>query len=78
MLDCHETSLSKLSDHDFQILKSRWNRGIDWIVHRCGRKWELISDFGNFPLFDTKSAAYDAGTNLILIESRYRASRAIS
>jgi hypothetical protein len=68
----YETSLSSLSEHDWQILRNRWARGINWFVCKLGRKWTLTSDFGSFPLFTTKTAAYEAGTALILAESAYR------
>jgi hypothetical protein len=73
--DAYETSLSRLSNHDWRILDSRWARGIDWIVYKVGKKWALIDDFGRFPLFTTKKAAYEAGTKLILAESRWRAAQ---
>jgi hypothetical protein len=72
----HETSLSTLSSDDWQILRGRWARGIDWVVSKVGRRWALSESFGNFPLFKTKSAAYEAASNLILAESAHRASRA--
>lgn len=71
----HETSLSGLSNHDWQILHNRWARGIDWVVSKVGGGWMLSESFGNFPLFKTKKAAYEAGTNLILAEARYRMGR---
>ena len=73
-LDCYETSLSKMSDHDFYILVAAWARGIDWVVFKCGRKWRTDDRFGNFPLFKTKAKAYETATNLLLIEGRYRTS----
>jgi hypothetical protein len=80
-MQAHSTSLSTLSDHEWHILSSRWSRGIDWTVCKMGRKWIINIDhpsFRAFPLFRTKTAAYDAATNLILAESRYRASRRIA
>lgn len=71
--ETHETSLSSLSDHDWQVLHNTWARGIDWFVENINGKW--LPTFGNFPLFRTKSAAYDAGTALVLAEARYRMSR---
>jgi len=68
----HETSLSKLDNHDWQILSHRWARGIDWCVEKIGRKWAVQACFGNFPLFKTKTAAYNTVSALILAESRHR------
>jgi hypothetical protein len=73
MLEPIETSLSKLSEHDWSILSNRWARGIDWNIEKLGKKWHILGDTGGFPLFKTKSAAYDALTNLILAESHHRA-----
>jgi len=71
--DAHETSLSKLDDHDWHILSSRWHRGIDWTVGKVGKRWEITGRLGEgFPLFKTKTAAHDAASTLILMESRYR------
>lgn len=67
-----KTALSDLSNHDWQVIKHTWARGIDYFVHKQGeRKW--IVTFGNFKPFRTKSAAYDAGTALVLAESARRA-----
>jgi hypothetical protein len=73
-MTAHETSLSKLSDHDWNVLRSRWHRGIDWNVKRLGHGWEIIGDLGRgFPIFPTKTMAYNAGEALILAESLRRA-----
>ena len=45
-----------------------WMRGIDWCVVRCGRKWRLLDCFGNFPLFNTKKAAYEAATAFVMLK----------
>jgi hypothetical protein len=69
-----ETSLSKLSEHDWQIIRNRWARGVDWVVSKCGKKWQIMGDLGKgFPLFKTKKEAYEAATNLLLMESHHRA-----
>ncbi len=70
--DAYETSLSKLSEHEWRILQSTWARGEDYWIYKVGKKWALIDAFGGFPLFKTKTAAHDAGTKLILAESRHR------
>lgn len=64
------TSLGALSDSEWNILRNRWSRGIDWNVEKIGRKWNI--HFGGFPLFKTKKAAYEAGANLICAESKHR------
>lgn len=68
------SSLGTLSDSEWNQLSARWGRGIDWIVHKVGRKWEIGGRLGQgFPLFTTKTAAYEMATNLILRESHHRA-----
>ena len=68
-----ETSLSKLSEHDWKVLSSRHSRGIDWMVHKMGRHWVITpSELKGFPLFKTKREAYEAADNLILAESHWR------
>jgi hypothetical protein len=70
----HDTSLSSLSDHDWQVLRSRWHKGIDWNVGKLGRFWQVTGDcFKGAPLFKTKKAAFDYASNLILAESHWRA-----
>lgn len=71
--DAHETSLSRLDEHDWQVLSNGWSRGIDWNVSKLGRHWVLPEAFGKFPLFRTKREAYDAGDALIIAESHWRA-----
>lgn len=71
--NAHETSLSKLSDHDWNVLRHRAARGIDWTVEKIGRKWAVQSCFGNFPMYRTKREAGEVAGNLILAESRWRA-----
>ena len=71
-----ETSLGHLSDHEWQIVRSRWMRGIDWNVFKRGRGWTLPAEFGNFPIFKTKTAAYEAASNLICLETQSRAYKA--
>lgn len=75
----HETSLSALSDHDWQVLSNRWARGIEWMVQKVGtRHWiisEVVPQFKAFGLFKTKREAFEAVTNLILAESHWRAAQ---
>jgi len=43
----------------------RWGRGINWNVAKVGKKWEITGRLGNgFPLFKTKTAAYEAASTL--------------
>jgi hypothetical protein len=66
-----ETSLSKLSEHDWNILRNTWSRGVDWYVQKVGKRhWVPIEAFGNFPLFKTKREADEAATTLLLWEAR--------
>ncbi len=70
------TSLAELDAHDWAVLNSRWNRGIDWNVSKLGSQWKITSSlpqFTAFPLFKTKTAAWDAFENLMMQESRWRA-----
>lgn len=70
----YETSLSRLSDHDWAILSSRASKGWDWNVHKLGRKWIIGGEaFANWPLYPTKTAAYDAFSAIICAEARHRA-----
>ena len=72
--DAHSTSLSSLADHDWSVVSNRWNRGCDWNIDKVGRKWQILGDIGKaFPLFTTKTAAYDAGSHLVIAESHWRA-----
>ena len=72
MEEPNKTSLSELPEHEWQIISHTWSHGIDWFVQKCGRKWLITLPIGNFPLFKTKTAAYDAATNLVLMESKHR------
>lgn len=67
------TSLSNLSDHEWQILSSRWARGMSWVCVKVGRKWSTMNDGLGFPLFNTKREAYDRTNALICTEARHRA-----
>jgi hypothetical protein len=69
-----ETSWSRLPDGEWSQISCRWSRGIDWCVYKLGRKWVICCVFGgNWPLYKTKREAYEAVTNLVLIESHNRA-----
>lgn len=69
----HPTSLSHLSEAEWSQVSNRWSRGIDWNVHKAGSRWEIGGEhFQGFPLFRTKTAAYNAAETLILAESRWR------
>ena len=71
--DVHDTSLSKLDEHDWNVLKNRWCRGIDWCVRKIGRQWMITLDhFDGFGLFKTKRAAMEAVDKLILAEAGWR------
>lgn len=66
------TNLSHLSNHDWQIISSRWSRGIDWIVSKKGSRWQPMQSL-MLPTYKTKRAAYEAATDLVLRESSHRA-----
>lgn len=68
------TSLGRLSDHDWQVLRNTWSRGVDWYVRKVGKRhWAPIEIFGAFPLSKTKREAEAQATNLLLLEARHRA-----
>ena len=69
----HETSLSRLPEHDWQILRNRSHRGINWTVEKLGRRWLVQGCFGNFPSYRTKHEAGEMIDNLIIAESHHRA-----
>ncbi len=71
--DTYETSLGKLSGHDWNVLTSRWNHGIDYNIGKVGKRWEILSFADAHPIFKTKREAYTYAENLILAESRHRA-----
>lgn len=72
--DAHETSLSTLSEHDWSVLRNTVARGVDYFVGKLGRRWQIILPaFSTFPLYRTKTAAYEACSNLVIAESRWRA-----
>lgn len=71
-IEINETSLARLSEHEWQILSNTWSRGVDWYVQKVGRKWTPIDIFGTFPLFKTKREAEQAATTLLLWESSNR------
>ncbi len=54
---------------DVQKATNFWCRGIDWCVCKVGKKWALLDCFGNFPLFTTKKAAYEAATAFVMLKS---------
>ena len=69
----HETSLSRLDNHDWQPLYHKAIRGIDWCVEKIGSRWTPQRCFGNFPLYRTKREAGEMVDDLICAESRHRA-----
>lgn len=71
--DAYETSYSKLSEHDWNVLRHRAARGIDWTVEKVGKHWAVQDCFGRFPLYRTKREAGAVVSNLICAESRWRA-----
>lgn len=53
-----------------------WSRGQDWFVFKVGKRgWMLAPCFGSFPIFKTKKAAYETGTNLVLAAAAYEAAK---
>jgi hypothetical protein len=75
MTTATETTLSNLTYGEWSALSNTWSRGIDCVVWKAGRRWQIHRGFGFFPTYKTKIAAYDAVTALVLAESRYRASQ---
>lgn len=69
----HETSLSLLSEHDWNVLRSHWSRFSGFsFCRKIGRQW-TVEGFGiRGPLFKTKTAAEQYVSNLICAESRRR------
>lgn len=70
----YETSLSKLSEHDWRVLSAHWSQFSGFsFCRKTGRKW-TVEGFGiSGPLFTTKTAAEEYVSNLILAESKWRA-----
>ena len=69
----YPTSLSGLDDGEWSQVSNRWSRGIDWNIHKMGKRWEVGGRLGQgAPLFKTKKEAYAYGSNLILAESCWR------
>ncbi len=52
---------------DRQMATNLWMRGIDWCVRKVGKRWALVDCFGNFPLFNTKKAAYETATAFVML-----------
>ena len=48
---------------------NRWTQGIDYCVFKLGKHWRLADCFGNFPLFKTKKAAYEAATAFVMLHA---------
>lgn len=66
----YKTSLNE-DPTNYRDACNRWARGQDWFIVKAGKRgWMLAPCFGNFPIFKTKKAAYEAGTNLVLAASR--------
>lgn len=71
----YKTSLNEDPDK-YREANNLWSRGQDWFVFKVGKRgWELAPCFGKFPLFKTKTAAYEAGTNLVLAAAAYEAAK---
>lgn len=64
--------ISRLTDHDWLVLSSRWARGINWIVTIRGRRWGLSKEFGDRCTFKTKDEAWSVANKIVLEESRRR------
>lgn len=72
--DAYETSLSKLSETEWRAMSSHWSMFSGFsFCRKIGRKW-TVEGFGfkTSPLFDTKRAAEEYATNLLLAEGRWR------
>ena len=70
----HETSLSKFSEHDWNVLRSHWARYSGFsFCRKIGRKW-MVEGFGiSHPsLFTRKGDAERYVSDLICAESRWR------
>lgn len=75
------TSLSKLDERDWNVLRNTWARGGYPWVRRLGRKWIIDHPdhlFDGFGLLKTRKAASEAVDNLICWEARCRAARRAS
>jgi len=71
--DAYETSLSHLNEHEWNVLRHTWARGIDWYVGKVAKRWMItLPAFKGFPHYKTKKAAGEAASNLILAEARWR------
>lgn len=70
------TSLSNLSDHDWQVLRSHWSMFSGFsFCRKLGRKWTVDGFSIKGPLFTTKGSAERYVSNLICLEARCRAER---
>lgn len=78
-MTAYKTSLNDLPADDFLFIKNHWHRyGENAFVQKLGRKWqptEVRGGFKSAPLFDTKKAAGEYVTNLILAASRWEAAK---
>lgn len=72
--DAYETSLNRLDDHDWNVLRSHWAQfGSFSFCRKLGRKW-TVEGFGiTGPLFGNKRDAADYVDKLICAASRWRA-----
>lgn len=67
------TSLSNLSEHDWQVLRHRWAAGAN-VARKVGRRWSVDDFVGKpWPHFRTRKAAVQAIDDLVCAESRHRA-----
>lgn len=71
--DAHETSLGRLSEHDWRVLSAHHSMFSAYsLCRKLGRKW-TVEGFGlTGPLFKTKTAAAEYVTDLVLAEGRHR------
>jgi hypothetical protein len=68
-----ETSLSQLTESEWNEARNRWARGIDGCVEKVGKKWSVSPAISSgFPLFKTKREAGEAADRLVLLESKCR------
>jgi len=68
-----ETSYEKYSDEEWDRIRHIWAKGCDWFIHKTGKKWGVHPDLdAGWPLFKTKTEAYNTVTELFLQECHNR------